>query len=91
MNLSRLFIRSYSQNLPYKKEVYFGSGSASLPPSLDGIKFFCEKSTKYNDNSNGISNSNSNNTQRHHRIVQSVYSLLHFKAPRKNNCITISV
>ena len=40
--MSRLFIRSYSQNLPYKNEVYFGGGPVPLPPSLDGIKFFAK-------------------------------------------------
>ena len=28
--------------LPHKNEVYFGSSSAPLPPSLDGIKNFAK-------------------------------------------------
>jgi len=40
--MSTLFIRSYSQNLPYINEVYFGHISVPLPPSLDGIKNFAK-------------------------------------------------
>lgn len=34
--------RVFSTKFPYENEVYFGSSSAPLPPSLDGIKNFAK-------------------------------------------------